>query len=254
MCIVVHKPVYLPMMYSILTRKTTVSVYLFLLILLPYSIADGFSTSQPIESSSDDADSLLQQGGDHGFSLLLAETENRAAGVDNCGDHSSVPADADITSSSRKKRSALPFSQKKREEARAGKSRVCNWQEKKGTTTPGTRIPSPETPPTEAGQQQGSDDTSLEPKGIGLDTDQDSWPSQNDLKSPFDRFVGTVNEQLCPGLDNVPVCYYPFPSSARFPFLVGSRSVRRFKELTPCRACKGPFCCFLIFFSPLSPP
>lgn len=238
------------MMHSILTRKTTVSVYLFLLILLPYSIADGVSTSQPIESSSDDADSLLQQGGDHGFSLLPAETENRVAGVGNCGDHSSVPADAQITSSSRKKRSPLRFSQKKREEAGAGKSGVCNWQEKTGPTPPGTQVPSPETPPKEAGQQQGADDASLEPKGIDLGTDQDSWQSQTDLKSPFDRFFATANLKICPGRDNVPVCYYPFPSSARFPFLVGLRSVRRFKELTPCRACKGPFCCFLIFFFP----
>lgn len=241
-CIIVHN--YLPMMHSIFMWRKAGSVFLFLLILLPYSIADDFSTSLPIESISDD------QGGDpelfnHGFGLLSAGTENSGAGVDNCGDHSSVPADAHINNFSRKKRSALRFRQKKREETGAGKSRVCNWQEKKGNTTPGTQVPSPGG--TAQHNRPESPAIPPEPKGIDFGTDQESWPPTIDLIdliSPPDRIVGTANEQVCPGQDNVPVCYYPFPSSARFPFLVGSRSARRFVGLTPCRACKDPSCCF----------
>lgn len=237
----------LPMMHSILMWKKTSSVLLFLLILLPYSIADDFSTPLLTVPSSDAPDSLFQQGGDpelsnHGFGLLSAGPENSGAGVDNCGDHFSVPADAEIINSSRRKRSALRFREKKREKTGTEKNGVCNWQEKKGDTTPRTELQRPGG--IAPNNRPESPTTPLEPNGIDSGTDQESPPSEFDPTRPPDQVVGTTNKRICPGQDNVPVCYYPFPSSIKFPFLVGSRSVRRVTEITPCRACKGPFCGF----------
>lgn len=183
-------------MLSFLLSKTALS--LFLLLILPYSIADDSSSFTPQEGLASPifpSDGPLQSVPDRQFNpdSLLAGSEDSAVG---CGN--SAPGDQ-IPTSSRMRRSRFSRRQKS----------FCTWQEFK-------------TGNQEAGTPQA-------PIKIGPD---DVTPAPDKGKLPITTFLGITESGLCgTSKESIPVCHYNYIDRGSL------RSSSPLMMLSPCRAC-----------------